>query len=476
MSAVTPARKTSAEPEPPATDNGRPPASSALRALVLRLHFYAGLLIAPFLLVAALTGALYAASYQIERVVYSDQLTVPAKDTTVPLGEQVDAALAAHPDGTLSAVRPAPAKGETTRVLLDDPSVPEGRKLAVFVDPHTAEVKGALASYGGSGALPFRAWVSGLHANLNLGETGRLYSELAASWMWVVVLGGLVLWFGRRRAQRKLRGTKGRRRTLSLHGTVGVWAALGLLILSATGLTWSTYAGENIGELRAKVGGSTPTLSAAPGGGHEGHGSGGGHAGHGDDAGSGHPDIGIDRVLSIARDDQKLDGPLEITTPVVGEDGTPSAYVVKQIDRQVPHRLDQIAVDTSSGEVTGRLDFADYPVLAKLTSMGISAHDGRLFGLANQIVLLALALGLVALIVWGYRMWWQRRPDREGRLSFGRPYPRGALRKLPVTWWLPLAGVTALVGWFVPLLGLSLLAFLAVDVVLGLVARSRAEA
>ena len=47
-----------------AADRDAPARSSrsVLRPLVLRLHFYAGVLVAPFLLVAAPTGLLYAAS------------------------------------------------------------------------------------------------------------------------------------------------------------------------------------------------------------------------------------------------------------------------------------------------------------------------------------------------------------------------------------------------------------------------------
>ena len=51
----------------------------------------------------------------------------------------------------------------------------------------------------------------------------------------------------------------------------------------------------------------------------------------------------------------------------------------------------------------------------KLTRLGINAHMGRLFGLVNQLLLAALALGLLCVIFWGYRMWWQRRPARTGR-------------------------------------------------------------
>lgn len=43
--------------------------------------------------------------------------------------------------------------------------------------------------YGTSGILPLRTWLDYLHRNLLLGDVGRVYSELAASWLWVTALG-----------------------------------------------------------------------------------------------------------------------------------------------------------------------------------------------------------------------------------------------------------------------------------------------
>ncbi|MGI5483116.1 PepSY-associated TM helix domain-containing protein [Streptomyces lavendofoliae] len=447
---------------------------SALRPLLLRLHFYAGLLIAPLLLVAATSGLLYALSFQAEKIVYRHELQVPVGDRVLPLSAQVAAARAAHPDATVTAVWPSPEDGATTRVLMTGPAVEEGRSLAVFVDPYTADVRGALPSYGSSGALPLRTWLSEFHANLRLGEPGRLYSETAASWMWVVALGGLALWVGRRRtAGRALflpgRGLTSRRRTLSWHGSVGLWAVAGLVALSATGLTWSRYAGENIDAIQTRLGGATPTVSAAldpaaagPDAGHEGHG-----AGHHTAPTPEGPDIGIDRAVEAARD-AGVAGRIAVTLPAEGQ-----GYVIKETDTQYPVHLDAVALDPADGTVVDELRFADHPVLAKLTRFGIDAHMGVLFGLANQLVLAALMVALLLLVLWGYRMWWLRRPTKERRLSAGRPAPRGAWRRVPVTLLLPLAAATALVGWFVPLLGISLLVFLAVDLLLGRVARAR---
>ncbi|MFI1356177.1 PepSY-associated TM helix domain-containing protein [Streptomyces sp. NPDC020898] len=430
----------------------RPSAAATLRPLVLRLHFYAGLLVAPFLLVAALTGFLYAGSFQAEKILYADEMTVSAGDTKLPISEQVAAAREAHPQGTVAAVRPSPEDDATTRVMLSGvPGVGEGHTLAVFVDPYTAKVEGALEQYGSTGALPLRTWISEFHRNLHLGENGRLYSELAASWLWVIAGGGLVLWFARRRTQRKIRGTSGRRRTLGLHGTVGVWAAGGFLFLSATGLTWSTYAGANIDVLRTSLGQSTPSVSAA----------GGEHTGHDAAAGAGSATehgVGLDKVLAAGRA-EGLGDPVEIVPPA----DESSAYVVRQVQRSWPTKQDAVAVDPSSGEVLDTLRFADHPVLAKLTRWGIDAHTGVLFGIVNQLLLMALALSLVLLILWGYRMWWQR-----GRASaFGRPIPRGAWQQVPPLLLVALMAVVAVVGYFVPLLGIPLAAFIAVDVILG---------
>ncbi|MEV7010491.1 PepSY domain-containing protein [Streptosporangium sp. NPDC051022] len=469
-----------AEPSPP------PPAASrtwpALRSLLLRLHFYAGILVAPFLLVAATSGLLYAASFQLERLVYAHELTVPAQGAAgLTLSQQVAAAQAARPEGTVAAVRPAAEPGETTRVLLDVPGMADSTRLAVFVHPGTGEIRGAMESYGSSGALPVRTWISGLHRNLHLGEPGRIYSELAASWLWVVALGGLVLWLSRRRRQgRRLRGAlvpergvTGIRRALSWHGSVGLWAVLGLLFLSATGLTWSKYAGGNVDVLQGALGWSTPSLSTstsiatpvtppstppASSGDHS------AHSGVRSGAQRSATPVGVDQVVRAAAA-EGLSGPLEITWPA--EPG--GAYVVKEMDRTWPQRNDQVAVDSLGGQVVGVLRFDDFPIGAKLTRWGIDGHMGLLFGLPNQILLAALAAGLVSVIVLGYRMWWLRGPVR----GFGAPYGRGGLRRLP---WPPvalLAVAVVAVGIFLPLLGISLLAFLVLDVVLGRVRSAR---
>ncbi|MET9883831.1 PepSY domain-containing protein [Streptomyces sp. NPDC006430] len=442
------------------------------------MHFYAGILIAPLLFLAAATGLLYAGSWQAEKIIYSDELTVAGVgERALPLSVQVTAAKGAVTEGKVVAVWPAPDAEATTRVIMEAPGLAEGLTRTVFVDPYTAHVNGTLTTSGD--ALPLRAWLSEFHASLQLGEFGRNYSELAASWLWIVALGGLALWIGRRRSRKALialpdRAATGRRKTLSWHGAVGLWAVAGLVALSATGLTWSKYAGENIGQIQDRLGGATPSVSAALA---PGAASGGAdeHAGHVMTEGMEMPppapttDIGIDRAVAAART-AGVTEEIRVTLPTKGK-----GYVIKEQDKQVPVHLDAVAVDPADGRVMGELRFADHPFLAQLTRFGIDLHMGKTFGLANQIALAALAVALMFLIFWGYRMWWLRRPTKDRALAVGRAQPRGAWRKVPLTMLLPLAAVTAVAGWFVPLLGISLVAFLAIDVLLGAVAARRAK-
>lgn len=421
--------------------------SFAWRGLFLRLHFYAGVLVGPFILIAALTGVLYALTPQLESWVYSDQLRVPATAQQLPLSKQVDAALATSPRGELVAVRPAPEPGDTTRVLFSEKGLGESERRAVFVDPGTGRVTGDLVVYGSSGVLPLRTTLDQLHRNLMLGEPGRLYSELAASWLWVVALGGLVLWVSRARNSKRIR----------THGLIGVWVLAGALFLSATGLTWSAYAGENVAVLRTAVGWSTPTLKM-PGAGES-------HGDHGSSTSSAGGHGEIDTVSGAA----KLSGidakAVEISLPATPD----GAWKVAEIEKGLPSQGDAVAVH--GGEVVSSLEFADFPLGAKLTRWGIDAHMGVLFGWPNQLLLLLIGGGLVASVVLGYRMWWKRRPTN----GFGRPTPRGQWRKVPRGALIALGFGTLLAGWFAPLLGVTLVIFLAVDVLLGRRAKTTAS-
>ncbi|GAA2078702.1 PepSY-associated TM helix domain-containing protein [Actinomadura alba] len=374
----------------------------------------------------------------------------------------------AHPEGTLASVIPPDKADATTRVVLSVPGLGE-KERTVFVDPYTGRVKGVLTTWFDE--TPLMTWFDDLHRNLHLGEVGRLYSELAASWLWVIVTGGLVLWLGRRRHYRgdasawrallPIRSARGVRRVRGRHAVTGLWLATGLLFLSATGLTWSNHAGGNFQALLDAVRGQAPevntALAAAPASGGNAHHGGGSTATPATDPAH------TDRVLNTARV-AGLAGPVKITPP----EEAGHAWSVVQEDNLWPVRRDQVAIDPASGQITDRADWAEYPVLAKLSALGIQAHMGLLFGLANQLLLAAIAIGLLTLIFFGYRMWWQRRPTRDDRRGLlGKPPARGTWRTLPRPFLFLGIPLLVALGWALPVFGVTLLAFLAIDLIVG---------
>ncbi|RAY17151.1 PepSY domain-containing protein [Actinomadura craniellae] len=451
-------------------------AEPSLWPLVTRLHFYAALFVAPFLFLAALTGLAYAFAPQLDQIVYRDVLRVEqVTGDPRPMHQQIRAARAAHPEGRIASVVPPATPEETTRVVLEV-AEPDERRRSVYVDPYTGEVTGALTTK--LGGTPITTWLSEAHSNLHLGAPGRIYLELAASWLWLVVVAGLLMWLGRRRLYRGKapfwralwydRSGRGVRRDRSRHATLGLWLSIGAVFLSLTGLSWSDHGGARFEAVERSLGAKAPALDTAlpvP--------TGRKARPPGDDAataGAADPARRVGPVLAAARA-AGLSGPVEVGLPRV--DGT--AWTVTQTDNRWPVRKDQVAVDPATGKVTDRVDWADHPRSSRLRFLGSQVHRGPLFGPVNQAVLAVIALGLLVVIAWGYRMWWRRRPTGAERWTLGgRPPPRAAWRKLPVPVLVTGFPVLLVLLWAMPVLGLSLAGFLVADAVVGAVQRRRA--
>lgn len=433
-----------------------------LFTLLRRLHFYIGLFIGPFIFMAALTGTLYVLSPQIEKILYADVLKVKGQGTPTLLSEQIEAARRYVGEETpIYAVRPASSPDETTRVQFVNPDLGPSESRSVFIDPYTLAVQGDLTVYGTSGSLPLVKGLSQLHSSLLLGDVGRNYSELAASWMWVAALGGLVLWFGTR-PKRKLKKPRTRFAfTRQWHITLGLCLLLGMVFFSATGLTWSQWAGGNIDKMRAELGWLTPqvntsltttqaNITADP---HAEH--------HGMMTGMSMMTLANndwDHVVHSARAAGISASKIEIRAPKSAD----KAWTVTEVDRAWPTQVDAVSVDPHSFRIIDHLFFDEFPLIAKLIRWGVDAHMGVLFGLPNQLILAAFGIGLCTMTVLGYRLWWIRRPALP---------ETNAIKTLFDSWlvlsWLwrgIVVLVMLLVGYCLPLMGLSLLILLFIDV------------
>ncbi|HID9456829.1 TPA: DUF2534 family protein [Serratia marcescens] len=275
-----------------------------------------------------------------------------------------------------------------------------------------------------------------------------------------------LLWLATRPKRKLKRAKGGFAASRHWHITLGVALLAGLLFFSATGLTWSQWAGGNIDALRANLGWLTPQVNtslqadapqtpADPHAEHRGM-MPGMKMGPAAQANALNGDW--DRALHAARAAGIDAAKVELRQPK----GEGKAWTVTEVDRSWPTQVDAVAIAPQSFVVIDQVRFDTFPLIAKLTRWGIDAHMGILFGLPNQLLLAAFGLGLCLMIALGYRMWWIRRP------AAGAQHPVHTLIAAWLALSLPARTVTLLVasalGYCLPVMGVSLAALLLVDV------------
>ncbi|MGQ0467181.1 MAG: PepSY-associated TM helix domain-containing protein [Sporichthyaceae bacterium] len=456
------------EAEPP-----RPTRRAVLEPVLRRLHFLSGFLAAPIVVALSISGILFAWNPQIERAIHTDALTAVSEGPARPLSEQVRAAQAAKPEWKVTAVTPA-APGvfdgkETTAVAMIPPGAvsPGGfghaaGAVSVYVDPGSAQVLGEIDEQ----ERPSQ-WLRTLHSSFRLGENVAPLTELAASWLIVSLITGLYLrWPVMRRKLGaalvpKLR-TPGWSRAQAFHTTLGLWLVIPLIALIVTGLTWTKFAGSRIDDLEASVSRPAPFASTLlPGQAPPPPVAADPHAEHGGSAAPAAPsappfsqaDIAgqIDTVAAGTAA-AGVTGLVKFTPPKTIDKG----WKADKADATFPNRPVNLAVDGRDGTVLDRVEWDERPVFSKLSTMGVSFHQAQLFGLWTQVYMTILALGVIVLVVAGYRMWWLRRPPS----GFGFPPKAGPLwRTVPVPLLLLFAGLI----YVMPTLGISFLIYLVLE-------------
>lgn len=454
-----------------------------------RWHFYAALFVMPLLIVLAVTGTLYCFKPQIEPMLYPHRLIVEPQGRPELAHESLLAiAAAAMPKGA----RPSSAR------IDDDPAhsaefvfrLPGGERQSVYVNPYSGEVLGTLSVDG-----RLMQVVRMLHRKLLLGKPGELLMELAACWTLVMIGTGVALWWPRAGARARdlfwpNAALRGRVLWKSVHAVLGIWLAAGALAFIVTGLPWTGSWGKQFKSLATSV-----NLGSPPG-------AWGGLALHSQvpgaakasaraaDASEHHamkmsgqmdsmpgmvmddmplpsvpwavgavpvphaPAHGAAERLPLGRIVEQLRGlGLSDDYEIVFPRGGDGVYTVSYFPDD-PRSERTLYLDQYSGAVLKDIRYADYGAVAKAVSYGTALHMGRYFGLANQIVCTVISLGLAAMAVTGFVMWWKRRPAG----TLGAPSKEQGAP--PMRAWKT---ALVLLGIVFPLMGATLVAVWALD-------------
>lgn len=468
----------------------RPARQSGLYRAVWRWHFYAGLFCIPIIVMLCLTGTVYLLKPQIESLLYGHLMHVTPAGQTVSYQSQLQTVEAAYPGATISSVTPPMSPSDATEFEIVRKGV--AKKLAdfaldysVWVNPYTGRITG----HRDNSKDPVNVAVT-LHGTLAtqrfLGSSkwGNRLIETVASWAILLLITGIFLWWPRGSRRRSLKGVlvprleqaKGSRtRWRDVHAITGILFSFVALFFLVTGLLWSQISGSNVHKLVDSTFGAAS--AAAP------------------------------SSVNVRKIDPS--GPWATSTlpvPVSHGEDTPQAITAEtgslswnppQLEPQDGAPLDAIVVEaqklhfppgytiTMPFGATGSYMIGNYPDIAshpeqpssserfafvdqytaqplggvthnqvgffgRTMDTAVALHEGREFGLLNQILSLVAVIAILVAVASSLVMWRKRRPVGLGA-------PRGvANRRIN----LALLATALVLSIAYPLLGASLVVVL----------------
>lgn len=410
--------------------------SSPYRA-VWRWHFYAGLFVAPILLLLAATGGLYLFDREFENWWDADFAKVKVEGQRQPLVLQEAAAQSVDPAATVKRVVLPFAPDDTAKWLLQGL---DGRKHEVHVDPYTLGITGIRYPEDAPMAVVRR-----IHGTLLGGDIGSHIVELVACWTLVMLVTGLWMWWPK---HWRLRGVLvprvavgGRRMWRDLHAVPSALVSMFVIVLVLTGLPWSAFWGVQLAKLGDTVPFVAPTPNFAahapalhaehkpqttkampPAHNHMDHSQ---HMMPSDDPAAakipwviqnslqpkgGAPLVGIAKVEShlVMLKRAKFGEGVRIFYP----DGPGGTFMINYIpDKAEGQRT--IHVDPANGRVLDDIGWEQYSPGGQLIEWGTMLHMGRQYGLANQLANLLVCLMLVGAVISALVHYWKRRPKGE---------------------------------------------------------------
>ncbi|MFJ1299211.1 PepSY-associated TM helix domain-containing protein [Pseudomonadota bacterium AL_CKDN230030165-1A_HGKHYDSX7] len=402
------------------------------RRLWLVCHRWIALTLGAILVLSGVTGALLVVARPLDRLLHADDfVAASARTPTASAGAAMAAtasaaaAMAATASGTgapatgrdvspLGQARPATLEslrqqlaaefgaaasftfrpprvaGETMQVRVRAPARegPETRAAwhgTVFLDPASGREQGRRDEGEGLVAIAYD-----LHSALMLGQTGKAVLAIAAGAYLVLMVSGLILWWPRRwPPSLRMVFDKGTLRALfDVHRQGGAILALLLAVCMATGayLAWrpiGTWITAASGQARVVA----PTLPALPA------------------AAARPPTLDAFAAAAQAAFPDGTIGYL-LYTPRLDR---PMAVRMRLPDDPHPNGRSTVLLDPRTGRVLAAQRWSELDPGTRINSVVYPLHTGELGGVAGEILVGMLGLGLSVLGVSGIWLWWRRR-------------------------------------------------------------------
>lgn len=405
----------------------------ALYRTIWRWHFYAGIFSIPFVIILALTGAIYLFKPYYEHWQESDYRGLQVTGDALAPNHQITAALAAVEGGKLLSYRLPQAADEAVLIKVQGDT-----NWMVFVNPYTGAV---LAKERSDEQL--MNIVKTIHGELLLGNVGSILVELAACWAIVLIVTGLYLWW-----PRNAQGMAGiiyprlrdgsRTFWRDIHAVTGIWISAFALFLLVTGLPWALVWGAALKEVRAVDFSSQQDWTQSRAQEHD----------HWRAQAS--DTFNLTQEVLTAAQQLNLPAPVELSV-------ASTHHISWKASSQTGNRPERADVWLNGdGSIEKQSGFAEKKLVDRAIGVGIAAHEGYLFGWFNLVLGVLTCVGLILISVSGFILWRKRKPDSV----------LGAPPAMPTRVGFAVVAITLGLAIFLPLLALSLVALLILEFVL----------
>ena len=346
-----------------------------MRAVLLKLHTYAGLAAALFVLVLGVTGSIMAFEDEIDRATHPHLFKVAPAPPPLALSE-----LGARVSAARSGAR---VTGYGMGVAADSSWYVAADGAAVYVNEYTGEILGARTG---------PTWlnqVHQLHLRLLAGDTGRTIVSWAGVMMVLLALSGLSLWWRSKRLSVAW-AARGRRRWLDVHNSTGAISFVFLFLLSVTGVVIGFE--RLTTPLFYSATGSQPyrsAVSVAPR--------------------PGMRPITPDEAVAAARAAMPGAAPIAVNVP-----RPPAAYRVAMRfpEDLTPGGRTRVFVDPFSGAVVQAESSRTTAAGTRIVNMNRAIHTGDVLGVPSKIVMSLASLAAVVQVLSGLVMWSKRPKAR----------------------------------------------------------------
>lgn len=395
--------------------------SNSLKLWLWRWHVIAGLFVLPFIVLLAATGAIYLFKDQYRDGVVAPWLAV-SNGQALPLSEQLDMA-SRFSEKPLTHIEVT--SGQATHFYNGRFSPNE----SVYVDPVTGDVTGQVVRNN-----DIMQTVRKLHGELLLGKNASMIIELVASWLVVLIITGIIVFWPTKQPLWHLvrvRFGKGSRLLMrDLHAVIGFWISALLLVIIAGGLPWTELFGANFKRVQEATNSGYPATW---------------HSSRGLTSTVAGDALTIDEMFEVAQA-QDLPGKVYLALPGKADSVFTVRNTAKLNDQQVMH------FDQYSGEVLLHHTWNEVGAMAAGRQVVMRLHTGEFFGLANWIIALFTTVALATISLAGITSYLIRKPKGK----WGLPKPPASFK--------PGYGAIAtiiMLGALLPAFGISLVLIVA---------------